>query len=328
MELRAIERDVLTQLQRGVALAERPFSGLTLPEDHVVRLLQCATQGRLVRRFGGVFDAHHLGYRSLLCAVAVATDKLADVAGVVSAHPGVTHCYAREPLTGEKGYPALWFTLSMQASQLDGGLQVLRTQLPDVPLLTLPALQRFKIDVVFDLREGPRISKLHPAAPAMAVDTAPIALSALDRQIIRRLGTHLPLSVRPFNAVANEVGLSLVELLAKLQGWQRQGMLRRVAPILYHRRAGFACNGMCVWQVDRDIAAAGQCLALRPEVTHCYQRPRVPGFAFDLFAMIHAGSLAELREMFVEISSACGLEGGQVMLSTHEFKKSSMQYFA
>ena len=44
---------------------------------------------------------------------------------------------------------------------------------------------------------------------------------------------------------------------------QERGLLRRVAAILYHRRAGFSANGMGVWKVpDERVLDIGRQMAL------------------------------------------------------------------
>ena len=79
--------------------------------------------------------------------------------------------------------------------------------------------------------------------------------------------------------------------------------------------------------VEGDVIAAGRRVAARPEVTHCYQRPRLDAFPFDLYAMIHTGSWEETDALFRDISADCGLRGGELFASGREFKKSSMEYF-
>ena len=50
--------------------------------------------------------------------------------------------------------------------------------------------------------------------------------------------------------------------------------LRRVAAILFHRRAGFSANGMGVWEVpDDEILDTGRRMAAFRGISHCYQRP-------------------------------------------------------
>ena len=375
MELNASEREILTQLQRGIAIDASPFTGYAMREPDVVDLLKRAQKSGLVRRFGGVFDSRRLGYKSMLCAIDAAPDIIDDAAAVICQHSGVTHCYERRALDGVQQCPSLWFTIAMQAETFETGIRQMQAQLPaNLSIRVLPALKRFKIDVVFDLQpaslakscgstetplptspvqqmlagrtipgDPPQYATSDQGSSGASLDTEQdqiargdvlsslncnISLSGPERKLVQLLGGQLPITVRPFDALAAQVDMQCPDLLATLRQWKQQGVLRRIAPILHHRAAGFRANGMCVWPVSGDVEICGRRLAARPEVTHCYQRPRIPGFAFDLFAMIHAGSEEQLWRMFAQISAACGLQAGAVLLSTREFKKSSLQYFA
>ena len=55
---------------------------------------------------------------------------------------------------------------------------------------------------------------------------------------------------------------------------KERGLLRRVAAILFHRRAGFSANGMGVWKVPEDrMLEIGPRMAAFRGISHCYQRP-------------------------------------------------------
>ena len=54
---------------------------------------------------------------------------------------------------------------------------------------------------------------------------------------------------RPYDAAAEEVGMPTERFLKHLEGMVDRKLLRRVAAILFHRRAGFSANGMGVWRV-------------------------------------------------------------------------------
>ena len=323
------EKEVLTQLQRGIEPVSRPFQNLGLPEDAVLTLLRRAQDDGLLRRFGGVFDARRLGYKSVLCALDVSAEQMDEKAAIITAHPGVTHCYERRPLRGGGNYPLLWFTLAMLHDEFDGGLAALRAQLSPCTLFDLPALCRFKIDVVFDLQTRQRDEIFPGIAPAAAVQhEEPFrTFSSEEKSLVSALDQQIPLTERPFAVLAEMLGLSEEAVLSTLKAWKEQGILRRIGAILYHREAGFKANAMCVWPVDGDVADAGHRVAARPEVTHCYQRPRLETFPFDLYAMIHTGSWEETEALFKDISSTCGLERGELFASGREFKKDSMKYF-
>ena len=314
----------MTQLQRGIELSERPFQCL-----ETLDILKKARSEGLLRRFGGIFDSRRLGYQSMLCALDVPDDQLDAAAAIVCAHPGVTHCYERRPLRGIGSYPALWFTLSVLRDAFEAEMVQLNSnfEIRNSKLLQLPALRRFRIDVIFDLH--PRAGDEAVSGSALATaDSDPVRmLTDAEKELVRTLDQELPLAERPFAAVAEQIGQSEAFVLTTLQAWKEQGVLRRVGAILHHREAGFKANAMCVWPVDGDVTAAGRRVAARPEVTHCYQRPRLDAFPFDLYAMIHTPSWEETAALCKEISEACGLSGEELFASGREFKKTSMRYF-
>lgn len=326
-----IEREVLTRLQRGIEPVARPFEGMSLPAAAVVELIRRAQADGLMRRFGAVFDARRLGYKSVLCALESPAEEIAAKAEVVSDEPGVTHCYERRPLSGGN-YPALWFTLALLHDEFEAGLERMRRELetPGSRLYELPALRRFKIDVVFDLRTVDRDETFPGAVPAAEFSGAEAfrEYSETERRIVRAMDQHIPISETPFVALADSLGIAEQELLDTLSEWRRAGVLRRIAAVLRHREAGFKANAMCVWPVAGDILEVGRIMASQPEVTHCYQRPRTAAVPFDLYAMIHTESWDSTRSLFEDLTERGGLQEGEMFASLREFKKSSMNYFS
>ncbi len=325
------EREVLTRLQRGIEPIEHPFEGLPLPAEGVVELIRRAQSDGLIRRFGAVFDARRLGYKSVLCALDTPADEIAAKAEVVAAEPGVTHCYERRPLVDDQKYPALWFTLALLHDEFEDGLARMRRQLetPGSTLFELPALRRFKIDVVFDLRTVDRDETFPGAVPAAEFSGAETfrTYSETERDIVRAMDQQIPISQTPFADLAAILGIGEKELLEILGKWRSEGVLRRIAAVLRHREAGFKANAMCVWPVQGDILEHGRAMASQPEVTHCYQRPRSAAVPFDLYAMIHTESWESTRKLFKDLTERCGLDDGEMFASIREFKKASMHYF-
>src|SRR5205814_1978162 len=80
------------------------------------------------------------------------------------------------------------------------------------------------------------------------------------------------------------VGVPVEELLAHLEGMVERKLLRRVAAILFHRRAGFSANGMGVWRVPDDkIADYGPRMAAFRGISHCYERPTYEDWRYQIF---------------------------------------------
>ena len=82
--------------------------------------------------------------------------------------------------------------------------------------------------------------------------------------------------------------------LEHLRGMTERKLLRRVAAILYHRRAGFSANGMGVWRVpEEEILETGRRMAAVRGVSHCYQRPTYADWPYSVFTMAHGRSKEE-----------------------------------
>jgi len=337
------EAAALVALQRGVPLVERPFAelgkGVGLSEEAIFALVRRLSDAGDVRRFGAVFDARRLGYRSALCAMKVPREQIGSVAGKVAALRGITHVYERgwpaelspESVGGPAGrtWPNLWFTLATPAATFVQSLEGLRVECRPHEIHELPATRRYKIDVVFDVRTRDRDERVEPRLPTPNDSGIAYVPSEVEKDLIKRLEGDVPLCSRFFAALAEASDMTETALLERLTVWQEMGVMRRIGLLLRHRELGFKANGMCCWDVpDAEILEMGRRVAAYPEVTHCYERPKMPFFPFRLYAMIHTPTWAGTQALFERISRGAGLgEGGQLLLSLTEFKKTSMQFF-
>ena len=104
--------------------------------------------------------------------------------------------------------------------------------------------------------------------------------------------------------------------------------LRRVAAILFHRRAGFSANGMGVWKVpeDRIMEYAPRMAAFRG-ISHCYQRPTYADWPYSVFTMAHGRSKEECDAILDSIAEDTGIEERRTLYSSTEFKKIRLLYF-
>ncbi|NQU38415.1 MAG: hypothetical protein HQ523_00510 [Lentisphaerae bacterium] len=342
------DNGLLLALQRGIPLDRRPFAALGatcgLSEAEVLTRLQSLFDDKIARRFGAVFDVRRLGYRSALCAVDVPPSELAARAEAMLPYTGITHCYERgwpsELPPGTPGFgggakvPSLWFTLARLEDLFDRELAEIEAIMAPYRVLVLPAIRRFKIDVVFDPMSRDRAEMRPQKEPeprqgdGTESDLSFGDFSPRDKALVRALQGNLPLNVAPFDEIARVAGCDPDALLTLLRHWSDRGVLRRVGVILHHRTVGFKANAMCVWKVDPDQAlSAGHVLASFPQVTHCYQRPRDPAFDYDLYAMIHTATWPTTIKLFEELSQAAELKSGRLLCSIHEFKKTSPRYF-
>jgi DNA-binding Lrp family transcriptional regulator len=153
-------------------------------------------------------------------------------------------------------------------------------------------------------------------------------LTAIEKAAVHALSGDLPLCPRPFAEIAGRLGLSEEEVLAMARGFSERGLIRRFGAVLVHQRSGFSANAMLVWRFEGEgIAEAGLRFASLPYVTHCYQRDPAPGWPYNVYTMIHAGSRGELLEMAGEMARISGCGDWAILESVRELKKDSVRYF-
>jgi siroheme decarboxylase len=94
----------------------------------------------------------------------------------------------------------------------------------------------------------------------------------IDRSLLNRLQDGLPVTRRPFDALAHELGLEASEVLDRLRCLLDAGVLSRFGPMYNAEQLGGALS-LCAMEVPeaRFEQVAGQVNA-HPEVAHNYAR--------------------------------------------------------
>lgn len=153
-------------------------------------------------------------------------------------------------------------------------------------------------------------------------------LSEQQKQIIRLLQGDIPVCKTPFRKLANKIGIAERTLLDDIRSMKSQGLLRRFGATLRHQKVGLRANAMSVWRVPEGrLEELGQLLASLPQVTHCYERQPHAGFPYNLYAMIHGRSRKECERIAQEVAERSGVHDYELLFSSRENKKESMQYF-
>jgi DNA-binding Lrp family transcriptional regulator len=262
----------------------------------------------------------------MLVAAKVDSENPQRAARIVNSHPGVSHNYLR---THDFN---LWFTIATPPDSglgLAGTLDVLMRETGAESMRQLPTLTLFKINMNLEMEKG-------TDALASAVEAAtPRELEAQpyddrDVAVIRALQGPMEPVERPYDEAAAEVGMSTGELLEHLRVMVDRKLLRRVAAILFHRRAGFSANGMGVWKVPEDeILATGRRMASFRGISHCYQRPTYEDWPYSVFTMAHGRSKEECDAILDSIAEECGMgpDDRATLYSSTEYKKIRLRYF-
>jgi DNA-binding Lrp family transcriptional regulator len=315
---------LLDLLQTEIPLVPRPFlelgEMLGISEEEVLGRVGALKEEGLIRQISAIFDTRRLGYHSTLATFHVPDRALEVVGKRVSAHPGVSHCYARPHFYN------LWFTLAVPPGLELGHELISLAEASDISdWLNLPAERVFKIKTHFSMEEefAPNGEGPEEVAPCRR------AFRPADVAYVRVLQRDLPLVPRPFAKAARELNVSEEALLERARELEAAGILRRFSGVLRHRQAGYRANGMACWVVpEARIDEVGRRAAEFPEVSHCYQRPaHPPRWPYILFTMIHGQTREDVQAVVSSIVEATGIERYEVLYSTREFKKERVQYF-
>jgi len=152
--------------------------------------------------------------------------------------------------------------------------------------------------------------------------------TTLEKRLIAELQGDLPDSLRPYQIIAQKLGVTEQWVLRKVEEWFRKGYIRRIGAILYHRQVGFKANTMVVWKVPKNqVYQVGEIMASFPEISHCYERVTYPNWQYNLYTMIHGKTKKDCEQIVKRIGQKTGISDYQLLYSRREFKKQSMQYF-
>ena len=322
------DKKLLNLMQGSFELTERPFAHVAqlagLAEDDVMARVQRLLDGRIIREITPIFDTRALGYSSMLVAAKVDPEYPHRAAQVINGHPGVTHNYLR---THDFN---LWFTIATEpgsALGLDGTLDVLQAETGAESIRQLPTLTLFKIRMDLEMEKG--TDTLATAGQAVSPrELDPIELSDDDVATIRATQGPMPVIAEPYAPAAQRLGVAQGEVLGRLESLRERGGLRRVAAILFHRRAGFSANGMGVWKVPQeDVLETGKRMAAFRGISHCYERPTYPDWPYSVFTMAHGRSKDECDAVLDAIAETTGITERATLYSSTEFKKVRMLYF-
>jgi siroheme decarboxylase len=328
IETTTSEALLLEEIQKDLPRCSRPFavigSRCGMSEEAVLASLVGFIENSVVRELSAILDARKLGYFSSLIAVSTPSDMEKDVAAEISRHPRVSHNYHRDH------HYNLWFTLAAKSEQsLLAEATKMIADYPETSFDIMPALKTYKLRV--SLRVASKVAEGYregAAAPTDHATNEAVVLEAEGRSLLSRLEQPFPLVAHPWREIGKHIGMKEEEVLALTDTLTKQGVIRRVAGVLRHRKVGYTANGMCCFAVDADrMDTAGTMAAARPEVSHCYWRKTPDAWRYPLFAMVHATSEPQCRESAESIASEIACDDHLVLFSTIEYKKERAKYF-
>ena len=157
-----------------------------------------------------------------------------------------------------------------------------------------------------------------------------MVVSETERRLIAALQPGLPLTARPYAAVAEAAGMSEDEAIECIGSLIERGVIKRFGIVVRHRELGYRANAMVVWDIPNNVVGdIGRRMADSPAVTLCYRRPRRrPDWQYNLFCMIHGRDRNAVARQVEALAKELEITGvpRAVLFSRRRFKQRGADY--
>ncbi|MCC7277597.1 MAG: AsnC family transcriptional regulator [Chromatiaceae bacterium] len=127
-------------------------------------------------------------------------------------------------------------------------------------------------------------------------------LDALDRRLLDDFQSGIPLAPRPFALMAEQLGVTETEVIARLQRLTEAGAVSRVGPVFRPRQVGASTLAAMAVPPER-LAEVATLVNGFPEVNHNYEREH----DFNLWFVLTAPGQTCLERVLDEIGRRAGL---------------------
>ena len=133
---------------------------------------------------------------------------------------------------------------------------------------------------------------------------------ALDLQILEALQDDIPLTARPYEALAARLGITEPLLLERLALLHESGIIRGISPILEARPLGLAAATLVALPVPPDrIHAIAAMVSSFPGVSHNFRRDH----PYSLWFTLAAEDEAALARVLTTILDRAGFSHDEIL---------------
>ncbi len=141
-------------------------------------------------------------------------------------------------------------------------------------------------------------------------------LTEADRQLLSAMQQGFAPVLRPFQEIAERLGVTEEKVIADLRRLKEKGIIRRLGAIIDSRKIGYT-GTLCAMQVpaERIPEVAGVINAF-PEITHNYVREH----EYNIWFTILAPSTARIDKILKRIQEQTGITNMLNLSATRIFK--------
>ena len=152
-------------------------------------------------------------------------------------------------------------------------------------------------------------------------------MDAIDQKLLAEAEKGLPLTPQPFHTIAEQIGITSQEVLARLQRLQENGVIRRFGLSLKPKDVGYNANALVAWKVPQNrIEEVGEYFSGYSDISHCYERGTIMGkWEYNVYTVIHAHERQTIEQLVRLLSEITGLSDYLILYSTRNLKNKPAQ---
>jgi len=335
-DLDTVDATLIDEYQSGFPVTSDPFvtiaadltaeTGIELtPTDVLDRLKRLSERG-IFRRFGPVLNPPVIG-SSTLAAVQAPADRFDDIAETINGYRQINHNYRRDHAWN------MWFVVTAGSRAVRDSILAEIEAETGCSVLNLPMLTDYYIDLEFPVVNDDRFAR--ESLDSTTVNATRISeeatgdLSSLEAELLLAIQGGFPLSLTPYQDVANAIDADVSAVLTAIERLLETGCIKRIGCVVNHVVTGFHNNCMVVWDVpDERLDEWGEIVGSLPYVTLCYHRPRRPeqDWPYNLFTMVHGREAEAVDAKIDELAAEYLPVSHERLYSTETLKQTGAQY--
>ena len=127
-------------------------------------------------------------------------------------------------------------------------------------------------------------------------------MDSIDKKILAQLQDAFPIEERPYDIIAERLGIGADELLDRISRLSDDGVIRRIGVSLNSKKLGFASTLVAVRVAPEMVDRAAKVIGDYCEVTHSYQRDDQYNIWFTVIAVDNDRVAAVLKEIQTTLS--------------------------
>lgn len=150
-------------------------------------------------------------------------------------------------------------------------------------------------------------------------------MDEIDLTLLSELKQGILLTPKPFNEIANKIGVTPKEVIIRLTKLKENGVIRRFGASIRPNNIGLTANAVIAWNVPKNrVQEVGLLLSTFKEITHCYERETVPEkWEYNLYTVMHAQERETIEQAVRQLSETINIPDYIILFSKRDLKKTN-----